>query len=115
MFDNIRARDNDKIYTFNQYNTIQGNNINVGYIDTAMIIIPFNHLIYVKIYMKIYYYSFLQCFWPLVEGCLASGRVQGWRWCEGMGARGGFINIKDMYNNDVGKGGARVYEAYEVK
>jgi hypothetical protein len=34
---------------------------------------------------------------------------------EGMGARGGFINIKDMYNNDVGKGGARVYEAYEVK
>jgi hypothetical protein len=26
-----------------------------------------------------------------------------------------FININDMYNNDVGKGGVRVYEAYEVK
>jgi hypothetical protein len=24
-------------------------------------------------------------------------------------------NINDMYNNDVGKGGVRVYEAYEVK
>jgi hypothetical protein len=34
---------------------------------------------------------------------------------EGIGARGGFINTKDMYNKDVGKGGARVYEAYEVK
>jgi hypothetical protein len=26
-----------------------------------------------------------------------------------------FININDMYKNDVGKGGARVYETYEVK
>jgi hypothetical protein len=26
-----------------------------------------------------------------------------------------FININDMYNNDVGKGGVRVYEVYEVK
>ncbi len=26
-----------------------------------------------------------------------------------------FININDMYNNDVGKGGVRVYEGYEVK
>jgi hypothetical protein len=26
-----------------------------------------------------------------------------------------FININDMYNNDVSKGGVRVYEAYEVK
>ena len=32
-----------------------------------------------------------------------------------MGLRVGFININDMYNNDVGKGGLRVYEAYEVK
>jgi hypothetical protein len=24
--------------------------------------------------------------------------------------RVGFININDMYNNDVGKGGVRVYE-----
>ena len=34
--------DNNIIYTFNQYNGIKGNNINVGYIDTAMVIIPFN-------------------------------------------------------------------------
>ena len=27
----------------------------------------------------------------------------------------GFININDMYNNDVGKGGVRGYEAYEEK
>jgi hypothetical protein len=35
---------------------------------------------------------------------------------EGMGARGCFMNIykrsNDMYNNDVGKGGVRVYEDY---
>jgi hypothetical protein len=30
------------------------------------------------------------------------------------GRRGGFINIKDMYNNDVGKGGVYAYEAHEV-
>ena len=29
--------------------------------------------------------------------------------------RVGFININDMYNNDVGKGGVYAYEAYEVK
>jgi hypothetical protein len=29
--------------------------------------------------------------------------------------RDGFFDIKDVYNNDVGKGGVRVYEAYEVK
>ena len=34
--------DNNKIYTFNQYNRIKGDNINVGMIDTAMIIIPYN-------------------------------------------------------------------------
>jgi hypothetical protein len=27
----------------------------------------------------------------------------------------GFIDIKDMYNNYVGKGGAYVYEVYEAK
>jgi hypothetical protein len=32
-----------------------------------------------------------------------------------VGLRVGFININDMYNNDVGKGGVQVYEAYEVK
>ena len=32
----------------------------------------------------------------------------------GMGSRVGFINMTDMYNNDVGKEAVRVYEAYEV-
>ena len=27
-----------------------------------------------------------------------------------MGARGGFININDMYNNDVGKGGLNTHK-----
>jgi len=31
------------------------------------------------------------------------------------GVRVGFININDMYKNDVGKGGKYAYEAYEVK
>jgi hypothetical protein len=31
------------------------------------------------------------------------------------GVRVGFIYIKDMYNNDVGKGGAYDNEAYEAK
>ncbi len=31
------------------------------------------------------------------------------------GQRYGFININDMYNNDVGKRGAQGCEAYEVK
>ena len=31
------------------------------------------------------------------------------------GCIGCFINIKDMYNNEVGKGGVYHYEAYEVK
>jgi len=30
------------IYIFIQYNRIKGNNINVGYIDTVMLIIQFN-------------------------------------------------------------------------
>ena len=30
------------------------------------------------------------------------------------GHRVGFININDMYNNDVGKGGAQGFEAYEA-
>jgi hypothetical protein len=32
-----------------------------------------------------------------------------------MGLSVGFININDMYNNDVGKGVVYAYEAYEVK
>ena len=31
------------------------------------------------------------------------------------GRRGSLINVKNMYNNDGGEGGVRVYEAYEVK
>jgi hypothetical protein len=31
------------------------------------------------------------------------------------GVRVGFIYIKDMYNNDVGKGGVCDHEAYEAK
>jgi hypothetical protein len=34
--------DNNTICTFNQYNRIKGNNINIGYIDTAMVSIPFS-------------------------------------------------------------------------
>ena len=33
----------------------------------------------------------------------------------GMGLRVGFININDMYNNDVGKGVVYACEAYEAK
>ena len=39
LLDNI---DNDKIYTFNQYNRLKGNNISVGYVDPAMVILPLN-------------------------------------------------------------------------
>jgi len=51
-------------------------------------------------------------------GWAEEGWVGGWaedRVGGGMGLRVGFINISDMYNNDVGKGGVRVYEAYEAK
>ncbi len=48
--------------------------------------------------------------------------VNGWTegWVDGgmgglLGLRVGFLIIKDMYNNNVSKGGVRVYEAYEVK
>lgn len=34
--------DNNKLYTFNQYNRIKGNDICVGRIDTAMVLIPYN-------------------------------------------------------------------------
>jgi hypothetical protein len=46
------------------------------------------------------------------------GWCDGWpvRWVDGvMGLSVGFININDMYNNDVGKGVVYAYEAYEVK
>jgi hypothetical protein len=39
------------------------------------------------------------------------GRRNGWVG----GWRNGIINIKDMYNNDGGQWGVRVYEFHEVK
>jgi len=36
----------------------------------------------------------------------------GYGW---VGLRVGFININDMYNNDVGQGLVYAYEAYEAK
>jgi len=52
------------------------------------------------------------------------GGLDGWKewvdvwdvdgWMDGW-ARVGFINIRDIYNNDVGRGGVRVCEAHEVK
>ena len=44
----------------------------------------------------------------------ADGWAEGWAGGV-MGLRVGFININDMYNNDVGKGVVYDYEAYEVK
>jgi hypothetical protein len=50
------------------------------------------------------------------------GRRDGWMggWVDGwmggwVGLRVGFININDMYNNDVDEGRAQGCEAYEVK
>ena len=43
------------------------------------------------------------------------GWRDGFRVGLGMGSRVGFININDMYNNDVGKGVVYAYEAYEAK
>ena len=54
------------------------------------------------------------------------GRRDGWfakvdnrfgyeKWLQGGSIGLGFININDMYNNDVGKGVVYAYEAYEVK
>lgn len=37
----LNILDNSKIYTFNQFNRIVGNNINVRHIDTAMVLIPY--------------------------------------------------------------------------
>jgi hypothetical protein len=42
LYNLLNNIDNNTIYTFNQYNRIKGNNINIGYIDTAMVLIPFN-------------------------------------------------------------------------
>ena len=37
----LKIIDNNKFYTFNQFNRIKGNNINVNRIDTAMVVIPY--------------------------------------------------------------------------
>ena len=42
IYNLLNIIDNNKMYSFNQYNRINGNKINVGFIDTAMIIIPYN-------------------------------------------------------------------------
>ena len=42
MYRLLNIIDNNNIYTFNQYNRIKGNNIYVGGIDTAMVIIPYD-------------------------------------------------------------------------
>jgi hypothetical protein len=51
----------------------------------------------------------------LTEGFLGWGVwADGWAegWVDGvMGLRVGFININDMYNNDVGKGVVYAYES----
>jgi hypothetical protein len=39
LLDNV---DNGKIYTFHQYDRLKGNDISVGCIDTAMVIVLFN-------------------------------------------------------------------------
>ena len=41
MYKLLNIIDNDKMYTFNQYNRLKGNNIVVGGIDTAMFILPY--------------------------------------------------------------------------
>ena len=45
---------NNTIYKFNQYNRIKGNNINIGYIDTAMVIIPFDLCKNLKLMLDVY-------------------------------------------------------------
>ena len=48
-------------------------------------------------------------------GAIKGNKMRRLRRCTREGWRYGFININDMYNNDVGKGGAQGCEAYEVK
>ncbi len=65
----------------------------------------------------------IEGFWGCGWVGLRNGRMGGWVdgfkvWAVGvwgMGLRVGFININDMYNNDVGKGVVYAYEAYEAK
>jgi predicted O-methyltransferase YrrM len=50
----LKIIDNDKMYTFNQFNRLAGNNINVGSIDTAMTIIPFSKCMNIRWLTDIY-------------------------------------------------------------
>ncbi len=42
MYDLLKIIDNNKIYTFNQCNGFKGNDIRLGFIDSAMYIVPYN-------------------------------------------------------------------------
>lgn len=42
MYKLLNIIDNNKMYTFNQYRRIKGNNISIDHIDTSMVIIPYN-------------------------------------------------------------------------
>jgi hypothetical protein len=42
MYRLLNIVDNTKLYTFNQLNRLKGNNIKCGFIDTAMILLPYN-------------------------------------------------------------------------
>jgi hypothetical protein len=42
MYRLLNIVDNTKLYTFNQLNRLKGNNIRCGFIDTAMILLPYN-------------------------------------------------------------------------
>jgi hypothetical protein len=50
-----------------------------------------------------------------VRGGMGGRYVRYHVWAGRMDLRVGFININDMYNNDVGKRGVYAYEAYEVQ
>jgi predicted O-methyltransferase YrrM len=57
--------DNNKIYTFNQFNRLKYNNINIGFIDTAMFIIPYNLCKNIKWILDKYeadYYYIEECY-----------------------------------------------------
>jgi hypothetical protein len=42
LYNLLNIVDNTKLYTFNQYNRIKGDNININRIDTAMFILPYS-------------------------------------------------------------------------
>jgi hypothetical protein len=57
--------DHNKMYTFNQYNRIMGNNISLGNIDTAMVIIPYKLCKHIKWILNKYeadFYYIKECY-----------------------------------------------------